>query len=206
VLQEKKIKRVGENQPRSINCRVISATHKNLATEVREKRFREDLFFRLNVIPIVIPALRDRQEDLMLLAEMFLRKFALINGSPAKTFSKDAVQYIMHNKWRGNVRELENTVERAVVLTPDAEVSLEHFMPHLSGLGADESQLDENFGDNIFSVRFVNELPPLDEVVHRYIEFAVEKNGGARDKTAKQIGIDRKTLYKRLRAEQHATQ
>ncbi len=201
VLQEKKIKRVGENQQRAINCRIISATHKDLATEVREARFREDLYFRLNVIPIAIPALRDRAEDILPLAEAFLRKFSLENGSLAKTFSKEAIKFILENSWRGNVRELENYVERAVVLSEQAEISQDHFLPLASGLSA-ESQVDSfEPNDHTFYVRFGNQLPTLDEVIHKYIEFAVLKKGGARDKTAKEIGIDRKTLYKRLRVD-----
>lgn len=201
VLQEKKIKRVGENQDRPINCRIISATHKNLATEVEENKFREDLFFRLNVIPISLPPLRERQEDLLPLAESFLRKFALENGSPAKSFSKDAIKFILENRWRGNVRELENSVERAVVLSTDAEVNLDNLLPLSSGLNPTTEKPNGKADKNVFSIRYESQLPTLDEVVNKYIEFAVEKNSGARDKTAKEIGIDRKTLYKRLKPE-----
>ena len=201
VLQEKQIKRVGENQIRAINCRVISATHKDLSLEVHEKRFREDLFFRLNVIPIAIPPLRDRKEDILPLAMSFLRKFAVENISPAKSFSKESVDFLMNNPWRGNVRELENAVERAVALCTDYEISLENFMPLMSGLGASPENEHIQIDGNVFYVRYSDSLPTIDEVVRKYVEFAVEKKGGARDKTAKELGIDRKTLYKRLRPE-----
>ncbi len=206
VLQDKKIKRVGENQDRAINCRIISATHKDLSIEVEEKRFREDLFFRLNVIPIMIPPLRERQEDILPLAEAFLKKFVLESGSPPKTLSKDAVRFILENQWRGNVRELENSLERAVALSPGPSVLLEHFMP-LSGLKTkgrvqqSSKSGSENNAENIFCLPFSNQLPQLEEVIQKYIEFAIEKNLGARDKTAKDIGIDRKTLYKRIKPE-----
>lgn len=200
VLQEKKIMRVGENQYRPVNCRIISATHKDLAVEVRERRFREDLFYRLDVIPITIPPLRDRPEDVIPLAESFLRRFALENGSPAKVFSKEAVKFLLENPWRGNVRELENTVERAVVLCDKSEISLNDFIPLSPTLICKFENHAELDGDTFF-LRCVEKLPELDEVIHKYIEFAVKKRNGALDKTAKEIGIDRKTLYKRLRAD-----
>lgn len=201
VLQEKKIKRVGENQYRAINCRIISATHKDLGVEVKEGRFREDLFFRLNVIQICLPPLRDRQEDLLPLAEAFLRKYAVENASPAKTFSKEAIRFILENRWRGNVRELENSIERAVVLSTSSEVTLANLTPFSSSLLEEKNEGDLLLSSgNSFVVHYDDSLPTLNEVISKYIEFAVEKNGGARDKTAKEIGIDRKTLYKRLKS------
>ncbi len=201
VLQDKKIKRVGENNYRTMNCRIISATHKDLALEVNENRFREDLYFRLNVIPIAIPPLRERQEDLVPLAESFLKKFALENASVAKTFSKDTLKFILENPWRGNVRELENAVERAVVLSTQSEISFDDFVPLTKGLYANGNQPDLSHLSNTFSIHYAENLPTLDDVINKYIEFAVMQKGGARDKTAKEIGIDRKTLYKRLRPE-----
>lgn len=198
VLQEKQIRRVGENQYRPINCRIISATHKDLSVEVKENRFREDLFYRLDVIPIHIPPLRDRPEDILPLAEAFLRRFALENGSPAKSFSKETVKYFLENSWHGNVRELENTVERAVVLSSTSEISLEDTLP-LRMRGESPEADEELQSGNTFSVNCAGPLPPLDDVIRKYIEFAVAKKGGARDRTAKELGIDRKTLYKRLK-------
>lgn len=199
VLQEKKIKRVGENITRPINCRIISATHKDLSVEVKENRFREDLFFRLNVIPLTIPPLRERQEDLIPLAEFFLRKYARENSSQAKSFSKSAVKFLLNNQWRGNVRELENTIERAVVLCDGPEITLEHFVP----ISNEEHKISilnggVEFDKNTFFVRHLSHLPSLDDVINKYISYAVKINGGARDKTAREIGIDRKTLYKRM--------
>src|SRR5690606_27368966 len=116
VLQERKVKRIGENQYRDITARIICATHKDLSKEVAEGRFREDLFFRLNVIPIYMPALRERKEDILPLSEYFLKKFAVMNNVNVRGFSKDAVQKLESHVWKGNVRELENAIERAVVL------------------------------------------------------------------------------------------
>lgn len=199
VLQERKIKRVGENQYRAINCRIISATHKNLVAEVNESRFREDLFFRLNVIPISVPPLRERPEDILILAEAFLRRFSTENDTPAKRLSKEALKYLIENPWRGNVRELENTIERATVLATTPEIGIGELRP-LSGGSLDAaSPLRAQDSQESFNLPIGEALPHLDEVVNSYIRFAVEKNGGARDKTAHEIGIDRKTLYKRLK-------
>lgn len=196
VLQEKKIKRVGENKPRDVNARVVSATHKNLSEEIGAGRFREDLFFRLNVIPVPLPPLRDRKEDVLPLAEHFIKKFASINESPARKLSKEAIQYLLHQTWRGNVRELENAIERAVVLSSTDTITLSELnsAPATFIETAVVSTQDE--GD--FFVKLNGGLLPLQEVMQKYIEFAVAKNGGAKDKTARELGIDRKTLYKRI--------
>lgn len=207
VLQDKTIRRVGENHFRTVNCRIISATHKDLSREVADGRFREDLFFRLNVIPLNIPPLRDRPEDLIPLAESFLRKFALENNSPAKQLSKEAAKFILANTWRGNVRELENSIERAVVLSDSPEIGIDDVMPVVPmWASAKEATMTEAIGQNgtgehQFAIHYGETLPTLDQVMQSFIEFAVQRNDGARDKTAKEIGIDRKTLYKRMKTE-----
>lgn len=204
VLQERKIKRVGENEFRPINCRIISATHKNLSQEVLEGRFREDLFFRLNVIPIHIPNLRSRPEDIMPLAEHFLRKYTLLNGSRAKEFSREAKKFLLENPWKGNVRELENSVERAVVMCTESSIQYNDFLMNNQEAEMplmESSSLDAEMQSNpeLFVLRVKQALPELQEVVQKYIEFAVQRNGGAKDKTAKEIGIDRKTLYRKMK-------
>lgn len=202
VLQEKKIKRVGENQQRPINCRIISATHKNLIEEVQNGKFREDLFFRLNVIPIKIPALRDRPEDILFLAEAFLRKFTLINGSDWKTFSSEAMRYIVNKPWRGNVRELENFIERAVVLSTSREIQVADFLPPTTQNPFESSMQHSLSTDHLFSINCADGLVQLDSLVQKYIEFAVLRNNGAKDKTARDLNIDRKTVYKRTKSEE----
>ncbi len=109
----------------------------------------------------------------------------------------------MENPWRGNVRELENTIERAVALCKTEEIVLENFIPLAMGLNESNDKMDFFSNENTFSLRYTSCLPKLDEVIHRYLEFAVHKNGGARDKTAKEIGIDRKTLYKRIKPDEN---
>lgn len=208
VLQERKIKRVGENEFRPINARIISATHKNLSQEVIEGRFREDLFFRLNVIPIHIPNLRSRPEDIMPLAEHFLKKYTLINGSPARDFSREAKKFLLENAWKGNVRELENSIERAVVMCTEPMIQCSDFLvanAEGESISVDlnsitqSASVDMSNSTEVFVLRVNQSLPELQEVVQKYIEFAVHRNGGAKDKTAKEIGIDRKTLYRKMK-------
>lgn len=205
VLQERKIKRVGENEFRPINARIISATHKNLFEEIQKNQFREDLFFRLNVVPVHIPSLRERVEDIIPLAEYFLNKYALVNGFSVKEFSDEAKKYLIENQWKGNVRELENAVERAVVMCTTPSVQLSDFLlsypeenlPVSMSNNAATVEVEE--GVQIFKMKVQKPLPELQVVVQKYIEFAVQRNGGAKDRTAKEIGIDRKTLYRKMK-------
>lgn len=199
VLQEKKIKRVGENQSRDVNCRIISATHKNLLDEVNKGFFREDLYFRLNVIPIRIPPLRERKDDLLLLTESFINKYCMINKIKLKTISTEARQYILEHQWRGNVRELENTIERAVILSESDEIKIDDLSYNDKLFNIITPTIDFTNNSNTFFYQHNSHLPLLEEIIQKYIEYAVLINGGARDKTAKEIGIDRKTLYKRIK-------
>ena len=199
VLQDKKIKRLGENQTRTVDVRVVSATHKNLRQEVLEGRFREDLFFRLNVIPINLPPLRERKEDIVPLSEFFLKKHAALNRTNVKGFAKAATEYLLKNHWKGNVRELENVVERAVVLTKGTQIDL-------PDLNFEEDYMDDRrpsveimMGDQPRFVISEEKILPLDELINKYIVFALGLNQGAKDRTAKDLGVDRKTLYRRVR-------
>ncbi len=215
VLQERKIKRLGENQLRDVDVRILAATHKNLAVEVKERRFREDLFFRLNVIPIRIPPLRERREDILPLAEFFLKKYSTLNGRQVAGFSREALSFLLSNNWTGNVRELENVIERAVVLSSGPEISRNEM------LLTDDIAPSETFNpldampvmdtvtppaetitiitDNLNTPIQFHEVRPLDEIVREYILFALKKNEGAREVTAKALGVDRKTLYRKLK-------
>lgn len=205
VLQERKIKRVGENNYRPINVRILSATHKDLRKEVAEGRFREDLYFRLNVIPIRLSPLRERKEDIIPLAEFFLKKYVLLNQSPAKRFSKDSIEFLLSQYWKGNVRELENTIERAAVLADSEDILIEHLDLFKAGLGepqySEESSsaaLTQHSSEVSGWMATEAELMPLDEIVKNYILYVLQKNNGAKDKTAKTLHIDRKTLYRKL--------
>ncbi len=197
VLQERKIKRLGENQMRDISARIICATHKDLKKEVAEGRFREDLFFRLNVIPIHMPPLRERKEDILPLSEFFLKKFSLMNGNTTlKGFSKEAVERLESLSWKGNVRELENAVERAVVLATTEFIQAED-LPSVQAASAHEQMQGENQSSGAaFSIK---ELMSLEELNMKYIEFIYKRNNFAKEQTAKELGIDRKTLYRKLK-------
>jgi two-component system response regulator HydG len=197
VLQEKEIKRVGENQNRSVDVRVIAATHKDLRQEVQAQRFREDLFFRLNVIPLMIPPLRERKEDILPLAEYFLKKHSKLNHVAISGFKKNAKEYLLTQNWRGNVRELENAIERAVVLTTGVEVELSAFL-----LFEDKPLMDKGFAieddSHSFVFHFGEQFEPLSEFEKKYIHFVFERSDRMKEKTAKVLGIDRKTLARKL--------
>lgn len=200
VLQDRKIKRIGENRFRDIDVRIIAATHRTLKLEVSEHRFREDLYFRLNVIPIHIPPLRERPEDIIPLAEFFLRRFSLINSSAPKRFSKDTLGFLLKYPWYGNVRELENTIERAVVLCQEDEIKpgdllIESGMPPESKTSPSivPVVLDPEEPLPLQQPQFL-----LDDIIRGHIVKILEFNKGAKDKTAKMLGIDRKTLYRKL--------
>lgn len=194
VLQERKVKRIGENQPRDITARIICATHKNLKKEVEEGRFREDLYFRLNVIPIYMPPLRDRKEDILPLSEYFLKKFVAMNNANIKGFTKTAVERLESLPWQGNVRELENAIERAVVLSVAEFITPED----LPGVEHEKIEIPQGpiIDEGVFQI---NETMTLDELSKRYIEYIFKKNNFAKEQTAKVLNIDRKTLYRKLK-------
>lgn len=194
VLQERKIKRIGENQYREITARIICATHKDLRKEVAEGRFREDLYFRLNVIPIYMPPLRERKDDIIPLSEYFLKKYALMNNVNVKGFSKEAIYKLENHEWKGNVRELENAIERAVVLST-AELIQSDDLPTEEVYSSMDEQNSSHGGLSFGG----DETLTLDELSKKYIQFIFDKNGGAKEQTAKDLGIDRKTLYRKLK-------
>ncbi len=242
VIQEWKIKRVGENQYRDIDVRLIAATHKNLSEEVREKRFREDLFFRLNVIPIKVPSLRERREDILPLADYFLKIFKTRNESKIQGFSKKALQFMLSNEWKGNVRELENAIERAVVLCESPWIEDKDFLfptssidvtPALSTeINAEQiEQLLKNhdkenqIGDegtmiqdhpspaglgtisqNSVHLLGPDEFVPLETLELRYIKYVLDQVNGVKDRAAKILQVDRKTLYRKLEAIENRSQ
>jgi transcriptional regulator with PAS, ATPase and Fis domain len=124
VLQDKKIRPVGGQELKSFDVRIICATHRDLATMVKEGTFREDLYYRLNVIPIKVPALRERTQDIPLLVEYFLNKFSAQNNSKARGITPQALSKLVAHPWPGNVRELENILERAIVLSQNEILSI----------------------------------------------------------------------------------
>jgi len=187
VIQEKKVRAVGDNLDKPVNVRIVAATHKDLKVAIREGRFREDLYYRLSVIPIVIPPLRDRRDDIPLLAEHFLKKYSAMNSSRVKGFTKRAMGKLMEQRWEGNVRELENLVERAVVLATSDLIDD-------ADIPSAESQSPADFFSS--STR---DFPTINQLEERYIKVILEKTGGRKDKAAQILGINRRTLYRKER-------
>jgi two-component system, NtrC family, response regulator HydG len=186
VLQERKIKPVGSNEQIEVDLRIIAATHRDLKRSITEGTFREDLFFRLNVVPIVVPPLRERIEDIPLLVEHFLTRACHRNGLANKRMSKAAVSKLMRLEWPGNVRELENAVERSVVLSERDTIEESEILTE-GNAGHDKIR-------NIFS-----KLPTLEGLEREYLVHVLNETGNHKDRTAEILGINRKTLYRKER-------
>ena len=182
VIQEKKVRAVGENTARDVDVRIIAATHKDLRTASKEGRFREDLYYRLSIIPIVIPPLRQRREDIPLLAEHFLRKAAATNQMHVLGLTPRALSKLSSLRWEGNVRELENVIERAVVLA--------HGASRETGYWVDENDIPgPNVGDaEQFFGSATTDWPTLADLERRYIEVVLEKTAGRKDRAAHMLG------------------
>jgi two-component system response regulator HydG len=187
VIQERKLRAVGDNQVTDIDVRIIAATHKDMKAAMKEGRFREDLFYRLSVIPIVIPPLRDRREDIPLLAEHFLKKFVAANNIKMSGFTKEAMSLLMSMRWEGNVRELENLIERAVVLSPGPMIQASDF-----------PAVHVDLSEDAF-VQSTTDFPALEQLEKRYIRAVLDKTGGRKDQAAQILGISRRTLYRKER-------
>jgi len=188
VIQERKIKPVGDNSFHDIDVRIIAATHKNLKTAIKSNEFREDLFYRLSVIPVDIPPLRARAEDIPLLAEHFLKKYSATHNVKVRAFTKAALNKLVGQTWPGNVRELENTVERAVILCESDFVDA-HLIRSIEG-DVEKSSTE------LFEQQYGEDLT-LKEIEKRYIQFVLSKTEGVKEKAARILGIDRKTLYRK---------
>ncbi len=203
VLQEGEFQRVGGTKTIRVDVRIVTATNQDLATLVREKRFREDLFYRLNVITIVAPPLRDRREDIPVLAQHFLRVYAAKNNRRLEGFSEEALSCLEAYAWPGNVRELENVVERAVVLARGARVET----AELPDTVVDRSVMvvpDEEAGgqegtgkEAFFKIKVGT---PLAEVEQRVLEETLRLTRGNKALTARMLGIDPTTVFRKLKA------
>jgi two-component system response regulator HydG len=189
VLQEGEVERLGGKSVK-VDNRVVAATNKNLAAEVAAGRFREDLYYRLNVIAIKVPPLRERLDDVPLLAEYFLHKYAEKNHKHVAGFSAAALDLLCGYHWPGNVRELENAVERAVVLTRNEAIGADDLPPEIHGKP----------GTNGRSVT----IPigtPLDEIERRVIHETLRHTGGDKRLAAQLLGIATRTVYRKLEGE-----
>ncbi len=186
ILQESEVDRIGGNRPIPIDVRVIATTNRDLAAWVEKGEFREDLYYRLNVINITLPPLRERPGDIGLLAHHFLRKFAAENGRAAKAISEGAMAWLKAQEWRGNVRELKNSLERAVLVSSQPFLDLADFLA--SPASAQELETGATEGPSLC----------LKDMEQRLISKALEKTQGNRTHAAKILGISIRTLRNKL--------
>ena len=188
ALQEKLIRPVGSDHEVSFDVRVLAATHRNLQHAVRKGEFRADLFFRLNVISISVPPLRERGDDILLLAHRFLQEFAKRDGKPLDGFAPGVASQLLRYDWPGNVRELRNTIEGAVTMARGQKVTLDD----LPGLFL------QHPGSTETVIASTGELLPLSEVERRHVLAILDAVGGNKSEAARILGVDRKTLQARL--------
>jgi DNA-binding NtrC family response regulator len=188
ALQEHEVTPVGSSAPVKFDVRIIAATNKNLETEVTENRFREDLFYRLNVIEIQLPPLRTRREDIPLLVKHFIAEIARKQKANEKGVSKEAMSALVNFDWRGNIRELQNAIERAFILSNE-EIEAEN-LPAKIMINS----------QNSFEMRDPHGLrPTLEEIERRYILEILQLTGDDKTDAAEILGIDLSTLYRKLK-------
>ena len=200
VLSERTIERVGSNASIPVNVRVIAATNKSLKKLVQEGKFREDLYFRLNVVHIQMPPLRDRREDIPLLATAFLKEFARENNKEFKPLSRAALEAVRNYQWPGNVRELRTAMEHGVVMSNSASIDLHHLPPQLQDTSP-ETAPQERPEDNAPNTQ--NGLVPagvlnLSLLERNAIQQALAQSNGNKTAAAHLLGISRRTLQRKL--------
>ena len=191
ALQQGEVQRVGSDAPITVDVRVLAATNRDLRREAAEKRFREDLYFRLNVISIEVPSLRSRSEDIPLLAAHFLQRFAERNRKNIKGFAPQALDSMLRYSWPGNVRELENAVERAVILCNGDLITGRELPSGVADAPVAETPAPEGGG----SLAGLS----LDTVERRAIEETLRQTGDNKSEAARRLGITRATLHNKLR-------
>lgn len=187
ALQEKVIRRVGGRENIPVDVRIIAATNQDLEAAVRRGEFREDLYYRLNVVTLYLPELRERREDIPLLVEHFLRQYARENNQPVRRFSNEAMRLLMSYSWPGNVRELQNAVQYALTMSSEPILTIRDLPPHISGITSIERRESPE-----------REPRTLEEVERRHILRVLEETGGNHTRAAEILGIDRRTLYRKL--------
>jgi transcriptional regulator with PAS, ATPase and Fis domain len=189
ALEERSIRPVGGNSEIPIDVRIIAATNRDLESAVEEGRFREDLFYRLNVMQIEVPPLRSRGTDVLLLADQFIKQYAHRFNKQITGISDNAAQRLMDYVWHGNVRELRNAMERAVALTRFEKIAVDDLPKKI------QAYQSEHF---FIGSHDPNELLPMEEVQRRYILHVLKIVGDNRSSAARILKLDRKTLYRKL--------
>ena len=187
ALQEREVRRVGENKSRPINVRIITATNKDLLPEVAAKRFREDLYYRLKVVELPVPALRNRREDILPLARILLAEASVRMKRSVEGFTGAVADHLLGYSWPGNVRELANVMERAVAVTTTNRVNIEDLPPELRSVAP-----------TVFPIT-QGPLRPLEDIERDYILSVLEAKGGNRTQAAQTLGIGPATLHRKLK-------
>jgi DNA-binding NtrC family response regulator len=211
VLQEHEFERVGDTRTIRVDVRVIAATNVDLQDEITAGRFREDLFYRLNVIPIYLPALRERGDDVADLVTFFVRRYAKTNGLQSFGVSAEALRFMQQYDWPGNVRELQNYVERALVLATGGEITADLLPPHVRGLapvriGRRSSEDLHTLCTELVSRRLAQLSEDNTDVYNEVINFVerelilqvLRQSQGVQTRTATRLGINRNTLHKKI--------
>ena len=189
-LDEQRFEPVGAETSIQVDVRVVAATNKNLEDEIERGNFREDLFYRLNVIPFYVPPLRDRMEDIPLLADHFLKEFTMAYGRRPKELTPEAYDVLAQHRWPGNVRELRNLMERIVIMNPQVRIDARH-IPLISGKRAVFDRPMERFG-SLHEVRAA--------VEREYILKTLDETKGNVTRTAELLGLERSNLYRKMKA------
>ncbi len=194
ALQERSVQPVGGGESVPIDVRVIAATHRNLEQLVKDGLFREDLFYRLDVIPIELPRLSERREDIALLTEHFRKEFNARDGRAVPGFSPEVLARLQNHDWPGNVRQLENAIERLVLLAGNRTVSLDDLPPNLRGDVVDISAGRLDLPPSGVDLRML-----LSQLEDRFIKQALQRTGGNKNRAAELLGMNRTTLVEKLR-------
>ncbi len=198
ILQEKKFERVGGNKVIDMDVRVLAATNKDLEKEMEEGRFRQDLYYRLHVIPLIVPPLRERKEDIKPLAEKFLLDAAVKEGERQKVLTDEALVVLMEHDWPGNVRELKNIMERLVILTPSGEIAAKD-IPSLS-IKTEYKNITSKNGNIALDLISDSLKDAKLDFEKQFILKKLEENEGNITKTAEAIGLERSNLHKKLKS------
>lgn len=198
VLQEQRFMRIGGNTPVDVDVRVVATSSKDLNQEMSEGRFREDLFYRLSVVPIELPALKLHREDIQELAEYFMKKTAESLGHAARAFSEDAIAAMQAYEWPGNVRELRNVVERVLIMAPggaDQEIKADMLPNELTSNGAENLKWDQSSEIMGLPLRDAREI-----FEREYLNTQINRFGGNISKTASFVGMERSALHRKLKS------
>jgi two-component system nitrogen regulation response regulator NtrX len=197
ILQERKFERVGGNRTIEVDVRIIAATNKILEEEIRAGAFREDLFYRLNVVPFTVPPLRERREDIPLLVEHFLEFFSVREGHERKTITPEAMDVLKGGTWPGNVRELKNVVERLVIMTPGSTITAGH-VPDTVGAGAAAREGGAGRMESLLGCDTLREA--RDEFEKEFILRKLEEFNWNISKTAEAIELERSNLHRKIKS------